>query len=181
MSMMSNALLPSACEVDVTGAIGMLAMRQASEKPSALLDWNNNFGDDPDKCVLFHCSNLPKACFADVKMDYQDIIAGTVGKANTWGTCVGRIAPGPFTFTRVSTDDLMGTVRAYVGEGEIVDDPLKTFGGFGVAHIDGLQVLLRFICENGFEHHVAVNPSRVGEAVAEALGNYLEWDVYHHC
>ena len=81
MSMMSNDLLPSACEVDICGVVGMYALQMASGTPSALLDWNNNYGDDPDKAVCFHCSNLPKHFFADVRMDFQEIIAGTVGKA----------------------------------------------------------------------------------------------------
>ncbi|NQT92136.1 MAG: fucose isomerase, partial [Lentisphaerae bacterium] len=181
MSMLSDRLLPSACEVDITGAVGMLAMRLASGKASALLDWNNNYGDDPDECVIFHCSNLPKSVFSKVEMDYQEIIAGTVGKANTYGTCVGPIKKGPFTFARVSTNDLEGCVQAYVGEGEIVDSPLKTFGGRGVARIQNLQTLLQFICENGFEHHVAMNRSQVANGVCEAMDKYLGWDVYYHC
>ena len=88
--------------------------------------------------------------------------------------------PGPFTFTRVSTDDVAGTVRAYVGEGEVVEDPMSTFGGYGVARIPGLQALLRHICRNGFEHHVAVNQSQVADAVCDALANYLDWSVYKH-
>ena len=90
MSMMSNGLNSSACEVDVPGVVGMHALRLASETPSALLDWNNNYGDDPDKAVCFHCSNLPKHFFEEARMDYQEIIAGTVGKLNTFGTCVGK-------------------------------------------------------------------------------------------
>jgi L-fucose isomerase-like protein len=113
-------------------------------------------------------------------MDYQEIIAGTVGKANTYGTVVGRMRNGPFTFCRVSTDDFRGRITAYVGEGEVTTDPLKTFGGFGVVRVPDLQRLLRHICENGFEHHVAVNLSQTASAVAEALGKYLSWDVYHH-
>ena len=112
MSMMSEKLMPSACEVDVPGLLGMYILQLASGTPSALLDWNNNYGDDEDKAVTFHCSNLPKSFFQDVKMDSHDIIAGSVGKANTYGTCVGRLAPGPFTFLRVSTDDLDGEIRA---------------------------------------------------------------------
>jgi L-fucose isomerase-like protein len=180
MSMLSNSLSPSACEVDITGAVGMLALRLASGRPAALLDWNNNYGDDPDMCVMFHCSNLPKSVFSSVRMDYQEIIAGTVGKANTFGTCVGRIAPGPFTFCRVSTDDVIGCVRAYVGEGEFTDSPLDTFGGYGPARIPNLQKLLRYICRHGFEHHVAIAQAQVAAGVAEALGNYLGWDVYAH-
>ena len=63
MSMMSNDLIPSACEVDVPGVLGMYTMQLASGTPSALLDWNNNYGSDPNKCVCFHCSNLPKHFF----------------------------------------------------------------------------------------------------------------------
>ncbi|HID87443.1 MAG TPA: fucose isomerase [Anaerolineae bacterium] len=180
MSMLSNALMPSACETDVTGAIGMYAMQLASGRPSALVDWNNNYGDDPDKGVIFHCSNLPQAVFAEMGMDYQEIIAGTVGKENTYGTVVGRIRSGPFTYCRVSTDDTWGVIRAYVGEGELTDDPLETFGGFGVVHIPDFQALLHHICENGYEHHVAINLSQVASAVNEALGRYLGWDVYYH-
>ena len=180
MSMMSNRLLASACETDIAGTVGMYTLLLASGAPSALLDWNNNYGTDPDKCVVFHCSNLPKDVFAEQRMDYQEIIAGTVGKENTYGTIVGRMKSGPFTYCRVSTDDLLGTVRAYVGEGEMTNDVLDTFGGFGVAKIPNLQGLLRFICEAGFEHHVAYNPSQVAGAVEDALGNYLGWDVYRH-
>jgi L-fucose isomerase-like protein len=180
MIMLSNTLMPSACETDITGAIGMYAMALASGQPSALVDWNNNYGEDPDKGMIFHCSNLPKAVFADMTMDYQEIIAGSVGKENTYGTVVGRIKSGPFTYCRVSTDDLHGVIRAYLGEGELTDDPVETFGGYGVVHIPDFQGLLHHICENGFEHHVAINLSQTATAVNEALGKYMGWDVYYH-
>ena len=188
MSMMSNGLLPSACETDIAGVIGMYALVLASGKPSALVDWNNNYGEDPDKGVIFHCSNLPKDVFVEESlaaedipvMDYQAIIAGTVGKENTYGTIVGRVRASPFTYCRVTTDDLNGRVSAYLGEGELTDDPLKTFGGYGVVRVPRLQELLAYICENGFEHHVAINLSQTAPAVYEALDKYLDWDVYYH-
>ena len=180
MSMMSNGLHSSACEVDVPGVVGMHALRLASGTPSALLDWNNNYGDDPNKAVCFHCSNLPKHFFADVRMDFQEIIAGTVGKLNTFGTCVGRVKASPMTFLRVSTHDAAGKIRGYVGEGRFTDDPLETFGGAGVVEIGRLQELLHYICENGFEHHVAASLSRTGAAVYEATRRYLGWDVSRH-
>jgi L-fucose isomerase-like protein len=155
-------------------------MALASGQPSALADWNNNYGEDPNKGVLFHCSNLPQAVFADSKMDYQEIIAGTVGKENTYGTIVGRIQSGPFTYCRVSTDDENGRIRAYLGQGRVTEDPLQTFGGYGVVQIPDFQKLLHHICENGFEHHVAINLSECAGAVREALAKYMEWDVYHH-
>lgn len=180
MGMMSEALVPSACEVDITGLLGMYILQVASGKPSAILDWNNNYGTDPDKCVLFHCSNLPKSFFKSAKMDYQEIIAGTVGKENTYGTTVGRIAPGKATFCRTTTDDADGVISVYVGEGEFTNDKLETFGGYGVMKIPNLQLLLQYICRAGFEHHVAVNLSQKADAIAEALDTYMGWEVYRH-
>ncbi len=185
MSMMSNELVPSACEVDVMGTVAMYVLAQASGRPSALVDWNNNYGEDPDKGVVFHCSNLPKDIFVDAgdakpSMYYQEIIAGTVGKENTFGTIYGRAAANPFTYLRVSTDDASGTMRAYVGEGELTDDPLLTFGGYGVVKVKDFQGLLRHICDNGYEHHVTINPTSVAGAVHHAMDKYLGWDVYRH-
>jgi L-fucose isomerase-like protein len=180
MSMMSDSLVSSACETDVCGTLSMHALQLASETPSALLDWNNNYGDNPNKAVCFHCSNLPKHFFKEVQMDFQAIIAGTVGKDNTFGTCVGKVKAGPMSYARFSTDDLNGTIRGYSGEGQFTDDPLETFGGAGVVQIPQMQKLLRYICENGFEHHVAANFSSVAPVVHEAATRYLGWDMYAH-
>jgi L-fucose isomerase-like protein len=179
MSMMSDNLIPSACETDVPGTLSMYMLALASGTPSALLDWNNNYGNHPDKCVCFHCSNLPKHFFKDVKMDYQEIIAGTVGKENTFGTCVGRVKAGTMSYARYSTDDRNGVVRGYTGPGKFTDDPLETFGGAGVAEIPQLQKLLRYICREGFEHHVAANFSDVSRAIHEAA-RYMGWQSHHH-
>lgn len=181
MSMLSNALLPSACETDITGLIGMYAMVLAANKPSALLDWNNNYGDDPDKGIMFHCSNIPQDFFGgSAVMDYQAIIAGTVGKENTYGTVTGMFKPAKMTYCRVATDDYTGKIRAYLGEGEVTSDTPHTFGGYGVVRIPKFQQLLQYICRNGFEHHVAMNLSTVADALNEAFTTYLGWDVYYH-
>ncbi len=180
MSMMSENLMSSACEVDICGVVGMHALQLASRTPSALLDWNNNYGDDPNKAVCFHCSNLPKHFFKNVRMDFQQIIAGTVGRENTYGTCEGVVKASPMSFARFSTDDQHGGIRGYVGEGRFTDDPLTTFGGAGVVEIANLQGLLRYICERGFEHHVAANLAPVSAAVREAATRYLGWHVHQH-
>jgi L-fucose isomerase-like protein len=166
--------------VDVCGALAMQALALASETPSALLDWNNNYGDDPDKAVCFHCSNLPKHFFRSARMDFQEIIAGAVGKDNSWGTCVGLVKTGPMSFARFTTDERAGKIRGYVGQGEFTDDPLVTFGGAGVVCISNMQKLLRYICENGFEHHVAANLSSTASAVEEAASRYLGWEIHYH-
>ncbi len=182
MSMASNSLNPAACETDIVGALAMLALQLASGEPSALVDWNNNYGDDPDKGVVFHCSNLPKQILIDdiPVMNYQEIIAASVGEENTYGTIYGRIREDPFSYLRITTDDFAGTIKAYVGEGNFTGDPVETFGGFGVVEVPRFQELLAHICDNGYEHHVSVNQAHVAGAIDEAFSKYLEWPTYHH-
>ncbi len=59
MGVFNDLMVPAACEVDTGSAVAMYALGLASGKPPALLDWNNNYGDDPDRCILFHCGPLP--------------------------------------------------------------------------------------------------------------------------
>jgi L-fucose isomerase-like protein len=98
----------------------------------------------------------------------------------THGALSGRAPAGPLSYARISTDDRRGRIRAYVGEGEFTDDPLKTFGTTAVVRVPGLQKLLRYICRNGFEHHVAVSASSVAGIVQEAFETYLGWECYRH-
>ena len=180
MSMMSEQMLPSACEVDIAGVVGMYALQLAGGSPSALVDWNNNYGGDPEKCVFFNCGNWAKDFLPDIRIATAPILGTTLGEENTFGALEGRTLAGPVTFGRVSTDDLSGKITAYVGEGEFTNDPLKTFGTRAVVKVAGLPGLMHVICQNGFEHHAAMNRSHTAAAVAEAFGRYLGWEVYHH-
>lgn len=180
MSMMSEAFLPSACEVDVTGVLTMYAMQLASLSPSALVDWNNNYGSADDKCVLFHCGNWAKSFLPDARILNAPILGSTLGVENTWGALDGRTPAAPLTYGRITTDDAAGVIRTYVGEGQLTNDELKTFGNRAVAHVPRLQKLMRHVCREGFEHHVVMNASRTAGILAEAFGRYLGWEVYHH-
>ncbi len=180
MSMMSEQMLPSACEVDIAGVVSMYALQLASGRPSALVDWNNNYGDDPDKCVLFHCGNWAKDFVPDVRIATAPILGTTLGEENTFGAMEGRTGSGPLTFGRISTDDASGRIKAYVGEGEFTDDPLDTFGTRAVVRVPELSSLMHVVCQNGFEHHAAMNRSHSAAVVSEALGRYMGWQIYHH-
>jgi len=180
MSMMSESMLPSACEVDIAGVVSMYALQLASGKPSALVDWNNNYGDDRDKCVLFHCGNWAKDFLPDIRIATAPILGTMLGEENTVGALEGRTAAGRMTFGRISTDDTSGRIHAYVGDGQFTDDPLNTFGTRAVVCVPRLQELMQYICQNGFEHHAAMNGSHCAAPVAEALSRYLGWDVYLH-
>jgi L-fucose isomerase-like protein len=180
MSMMSERLMPSACEVDIAGVVGMYALQLASGKPSALVDWNNNYGGDRNKCVFFHCGNWAKSFLPDIQIGTAPILGTTLGEENTYGAVAGRTPSGPVTFARISTDDVSGCIRGYVGQGRFTDDPLSTFGSRAVVEVPGLQSLMRYICKNGFEHHAAMNASSCGTVLGAALQDYLDWDVYSH-
>ena len=180
MSMMSEKLMPSACEVDVAGVVAMYALQLASGKPSALVDWNNNYGKDPNKCVFFHCGNWAKTYLPDIQISTAPILGTTLGEQNTYGALGGRTPAGPVTFARISTDDRAGRIRGYVGEGRFTNDPLLTFGTRAVVEVPDLQKLMRHICQNGFEHHVAMNASECAAVLAEAFQNYLGWETYRH-
>lgn len=180
MSMMSNQLLPSACEVDITGVVSMYALQLASASPAALVDWNNNYADDPDRCVFFHCGNWAKSFIPDLEIKTAPILGTTLGEENTFGAMAGRAAAGQMTYARVSTDDTSGIIRAYTGQGEITDDPLDTFGHRAVVYAHELQKLLAYLCKNGFEHHVAMTMGNVSDALNEAFTNYMGWENYKH-
>ncbi|HEX5223302.1 MAG TPA: L-fucose/L-arabinose isomerase family protein [Verrucomicrobiae bacterium] len=180
MSMMSEKFMPSACEVDVTGVLTMYAMQLAGNTPAALVDWNNNYADDDDKCVLFHCGNWAKSFLPDIKIASAPIIGTAVGVENTYGALDGRTPAGPLTYGRITTADADGCIRTYVGEGELTNDELKTFGNRAVAKVPKLQKLMQHVCRNGFEHHVVMTQSHSAEILAEAFRNYFGWEVCNH-
>jgi L-fucose isomerase-like protein len=180
MSMMSENMLPSACEVDVTGTLTMYAMQLASGSPSALVDWNNNYADDDSKCVLFHCGNWAKSFLPDIMISTAPILGTSVGTENTYGALDGRTPAMPLTYGRISTDDCKGVIKAYVGEGELTNDALNTFGNRAVAQINNLQGLMNHVCRNGFEHHVVMNASKTAGILKESFENYLGWETYVH-
>jgi L-fucose isomerase-like protein len=181
MSMLGEKMIPCACEVDIAGVVSMFVLAHASGTPPALLDWNNNFGTDPNMCVCTHCSNYPKSFFkSPIEISNLDVLGTTLGQENCFGAVKGKVKAGPITYFRISTDDTAGLIKSYLGEGEFTDDPYGMDGGIAVTRVPELQKLLNFMCKNGFEHHVAMARGNVAEIIEEATGNYLGWDIYRH-
>jgi len=181
MSMMGEKLMPSACEVDVAGAISMYALALAAQAPSAILDWNNNFAEDRNKVVCTHCSNYPKSFFQnEIEIGSLDVLGTVLGSEDTFGAVKGKVAAGDMTYFRISTDDRKGIIKSYLGEGTMTDDPYGMDGGIAVCSIPNLQDLMKYMCKNGFEHHVAMVRGHVADILEEAIGNYLGWDIYFH-
>ena len=144
MSMMGEKLTPSACEVDVMGAVSMYALALAAHAPSAILDWNNNYGHEADKCVCTHCGNYPKSFIGSTpEISELDVLGSVLGKEKCFGAVKGKVKAGPMTYFRASTDDRLGVVKTYVGEGEFTDDPFAMDGGIAVTKVARLQASAR--------------------------------------
>jgi len=175
---LNNRGIPAACEVDVGNAVAMRALHLASEGPATCLDWNNNYGEDGDKCILFHCGPVPKALMTDSgQIVDHAILANAVGVGCGFGCHVGRIAPFDFTFGSLLTDE--GKLKFYLGQGRFTRDqiPAEFFGCAGVAQIEKLQDVLLHVGYNGYRHHVSVTPGLVRAPVQEALEHYLGFAV----
>jgi L-fucose isomerase-like protein len=182
MSMMSERLMPSACEVDIAGTASMYALTLAAGAPAALVDWNNNYNGERDKCLYFHCGNWAKSLGGgNIELIAAEVLGTTLGPENTWGAIQARTPAGPLTYARIDTDDRRGVIHTYVGEGRFTDDPLsKISGSHAVVEVKELQRLLRYICKHGFAHHCAMSQSNVAGILAEAFETYLGWEVYQH-
>ncbi|RPI98007.1 MAG: hypothetical protein EHM39_08660, partial [Chloroflexi bacterium] len=175
---LNNQGVGAACEVDLGSAITLHALHLASGEATTCLDWNNNYADEDDKCILFHCGPVPNDLMAGPgRITDHDILMNSIGPGISYGCNVGRLSPFSFTFGNLMTED--GGLRWYLGHGEITDDavPADFFGCAGVAEIPALQAALQRIGYAGFRHHVSVAPGRVSAPVAEAFEKYLGYDV----
>jgi L-fucose isomerase-like protein len=178
LSEMNDRGLPAACEVDTGSAVMMYAMRQASGDVTACLDWNNNYGNEENKCILFHCGPVPQRmmCARGQVVDHA-ILVPALGPDRSYGCNVGRIAPTPFTFGGLMTKG--GRVDVYLGRGDFTADPVppEFFGCAGVAAIANLEDTLQAIGTTGHRHHVAVTPGYFDAPLREAFEKYLGFDV----
>ncbi len=181
MSMLGEEGIPGACESDVMGAVTMLALNEASGNKSAYMDWNNNFTEDRNVCINQHCGNFPKSFFGvPVEISNLDVLAKGMGSEICFGACKGQAAAGPMTYAKTATDDCRGVIKAYFGNGRLLEDPVPSFGALSVWKVPNLQKLLNYMCENGFEHHVATVRGECADILKEAFGKYLGWEVYCH-
>ncbi|MDR1620478.1 MAG: hypothetical protein LBS18_07450 [Clostridiales bacterium] len=180
MAMLGEEGFPVACEMDVCNAIAMAALQAAADVPPVCMDWNNNYGEDPDKCILFHCGSVPPSLMTEkgVTISHKMFDKGREDQGGVgWGCNQGRMRPGPLTYLSAKTED--GILCFYVGEGRITEDPIEDafFGCAGVAEIPYLQNLLRGICNEGFRHHVSLTMAHVEDALREAFETYLGYDI----
>ncbi len=176
LSELNDRGFPAACELDIGNAIPMLALQLASQEPATCLDWNNNYADDPDKCILFHCGPVPQSLMtAKGKVIDHPMFAKVLGEGCAFGCNVGRIRPMEFTFASTTTAE--GELRFYAGSGKFTADPIppEFFGCGAAAHIPGLQRKVNRLGYAGYRHHVGVAPGNWERAIREAFTRYLNY------
>ena len=174
MGILNKRQMPVVCETDVTNAPAMMALAMASETGVGCLDINNNYGEEPDKCILFHCGPLPVDLLCGPgHMEEHKMFTKTQGENCSWGVNVGTIKPGTITICGMRTEN--GEVRYFVEKAEVLDIKVDEgfFGTYGVVQIPGLQTKLRHMGEEGFRHHAIITAGDQTRRVREALSKYL--------
>ena len=169
--------IAASCEIDVCSAITMRAMALASEGATTVLDWNNSYGEDENKVVLFHCGPVPQSLMTAKGTVTEHKMFAKNDPGSGWGTNEGRIAAFPMTYSNCKTED--GKLTVYVSEGQMTDDPIEDgyFGCAGVARIDALQDKLIRLARGGFKHHTSLGKGHMKEVLVEAFTAYLGYDV----
>lgn len=178
LGLINDRGISAACEVDIGAAVTMKALSLASEKSAACLDWNNNYGSEEDKCIIFHCGPVPISFMAGrgVVTDHS-ILANAVGPDCSYGCNTGRIRPMPVTLGNLVTS--AGRLKFALGEGRITDDtiPDDFFGCAGVLEMARLQEVLLHLGYSGHRHHTAITEGHVVKPVVEAFNRYLGFEV----
>jgi len=176
LSELNDRGIVASCEIDLCSAINMYALQLASEAPAACVDWNNNYGDDENKVILFHCGPIAQSLMTakGTVTDHKMFAKGCPGCG--WGSNEGRIAAFDMTYSNCITEN--GKLTVYVDEGRFTDEEIEAefFGCGGVAEIDNLQDKLITLARNGFRHHTAVGKGHMKEILKEAFTTYLGYN-----
>lgn len=178
LSMLNNQRITANCEVDTVNAIGMHILSLAADAPGACLDWNNNYGDDPDACVLFHCGPTAASLMKPAtKIVDHPMFARILGCGNGLGCNEGRMRSGKFTWATGMTRD--GKLSFILDCGQFGEEELPPdfFGCGGVAHFTDFQKKLLFMLRNGFPHHMSLSYGNNFTAVEEAIRSYLKYEL----
>ena len=177
LSELNDRGIVASCEIDLCSAINMYSMQLASGEPTACLDWNNNYGDDPNKVILFHCGSTAQKLMKKkgTVTDHKMFAKGCPGCG--WGSNEGRIAAFPMTFSNCKTEN--GKLTFYVDEGRFTDEEIEPefFGCGGVAVIDDLQRKLIKLGREGFRHHTTIGVGHMAKVLDEAFRYYLGYDI----
>lgn len=177
LSELNDRMIVASCEIDLCSAINMYSMQLASLQSTACLDWNNNYGDDPNKVILFHCGPVAQSLMKAKGLVTDHKMFAKENPNSGWGSNEGDIRAFPMTFSNCKTEG--GKLTFYIGEGEFTEDSIEDefFGCGGVANIPNLQPKLIQLGRNGYRHHTAVGVGHLNKVLTEAFTYYLGYDL----
>ncbi len=178
LSLLNESGIVAACEVDVTNAIMMRALALAADAPCTLLDYNNNYGTEQDKAIMFHCGPLPASMMEGKgKVIEHLMFKKTFGEGSGVGVNKGKIKSGEITFGSIKTED--GEVCGFVTEGTFTDDPIEEafFGCGKVVQKENINDVSNYMANNGYKHHLCVTFGAYKQVITEAFGKYLGYKI----
>ena len=177
ISYLNDRGIVCSCEIDLTSAITMRAMALASGKATACLDWNNNYGDDENKVILFHCGPVAQSLMEGSGTVTEHKMFAKNDPGSGWGTNEGRIAAFDMTISNGFTEN--GKLKVYTSEAKFTGEPIEAeyFGCGGVAEIPDLQNKLIKLAKGGFKHHTTVGVGHMKAVLDEAFTTYLGYEL----
>ena len=176
LSELNDRGIVASCEIDMCSAITMQAMKLAAGTPTAVLDWNNNYGEDENKVILFHCGPVAQSLMTGTGTVTEHKMFAKSDPGSGWGCNEGRIKAMPVTLSNCQTRD--GRIIVYASEAHFTEDPIEEgfFGCGGVCRIPDLQNKLIKLARGGFKHHTAIVEGHFKEILKEAFTTYLHYD-----
>ena len=180
LSALNEKGICASCELDVNNSVMMRALYLAANHPVMLFDVNNNYGEDRNKTVLFHCGTAPKSMMVERgHIEEHLMFKKTYGEGSGVGLNVGKVMVGDVTIGSMKTED--GKLWSFAAEGKLTDDPIEQ-GFFGCGTVfendnGSSDDLLNYMSTKGYRHHVGIVRGKWRSAVKEAFANYLEYNI----
>ena len=178
LSELNERGIAAACELDVTNAVMMRAIGLAANHPVMLLDVNNNYENDKNKTIFFHCGPAPISLMTEKgKTEEHLMFRKTYGEGSGVGINKGGYITGDVTIGSFKTEN--GKLCAFTTEGKFTEDKLPNcfFGCSAVFEKEDTSKMLEYMALNGYRHHVAVTKGHYAKAVEIAFRDYLDYSI----
>ena len=156
----------------------MRAVGLAANYPVMLLDVNNNYENDKNKIIFFHCGPAPVSLMVgDSKIEEHLMFKKSYGEGSGVGINKGKYITGDVTIGSFKTEN--GKLCAFTSEGVFTQDELPScfFGCSAVFEKEGADKMLEYMALNGYRHHVAITKGHHAKAIEIAFRDYLDYQI----
>lgn len=164
----------TACEVDVMGALTMLAMSACGlgMTPPDFIDWTDLHPTEDNVWLAWHCGNA--ACeLCDPNCQKLLTINERLGlwSPACFGAMEFKLKNGPVTCARLV--EYGGKYSFFFGNGEIIDIGPMTRGAYGWVKVNDIRDWEQKMIDTGVVHHgVLIHDAKVADAL-EMFCNFL--------